>query len=121
MTNNKAFNYLKELSETYPKAFRLYAFYRVVDDNTGEVGYLFEFDVTLPFTKLQASVTFDMSAWDDKALAETLTNKIDNMILASDYPELKDMMVYNDGSVTIDWSLYQASFEFYLKNHKLML
>ena len=119
MIEQKAYNYLKELSKTHPKAFRLYALYRNIDDDTGEASYLFEFDAKLPFTKLPAGLVFDMSMWDDKALVKTLTNKIDNMILGSDYDELKDMLAYNGGSVTINWSLYKAGFEFYLKNLEL--
>ena len=36
MIEQKAYNYLKELSKTHPKAFRLYALYRNIDDDTGE-------------------------------------------------------------------------------------
>lgn len=119
MNEQKAFNYLKELSKTHPKAFRLYAIYRNIDDDTGEASYLFEFDVKLPFTKLPVGLVFDMSMWNDKALVKTLTNKIDNIILGSDYDELKDMLARNKSSVTINWSLYKAGFEFYLKNLEL--
>lgn len=119
MTYDKAINYLKDLNETHPKAFKLHTFYRGVDDDTGEAIYLFDFEAKLPFTKRSVVVTFDMSVWDDKTLVETLTDKIDNMILASDYSELKEMLVRNDGLLTINWSLYKAGFEFYLKNLKL--
>ena len=118
MTYKKEFNYLKELSKTHPKAFRLYTLYRNID-NDGQAYYLFEFAVKLPFTKLDASIAFNINELGDKDFVADLTNKIDNIILGSDYPELKDMFAYNDGLVTINWSLYKAGFEFYLKNLKL--
>lgn len=118
MTYEKAYNYLKELSKTHPKAFRLYALYRNIN-NDGQAYYLFEFAVKLPFTKLDASITFNINELGGKNFVADLTNKIDKIILGSDYDELKDMLARNDGLLTINWSLYKAGCEFYLKNLKL--
>ena len=58
MTREKAFNYLKELSKTHPKVFRLYSFYRDINETDGQAYYLFEFTVKLPFTKTEVNITF---------------------------------------------------------------
>ena len=118
MTYKKAYNYLKELSKTHPKAFRLYALYRNIN-NDGQAYYSFEFAVKLPFTKLDASITFNINELGDKNFVVDLTNKIDNIILGSDYDELIIRLTRDDGLLTINWSLYKAGFEFYLKNLKL--
>lgn len=57
MTHEKAFNYLKELSKTRPKAFKLYSLYRAVNVSDGQAYYLFEFDVNLPLTCRLPSLT----------------------------------------------------------------
>lgn len=119
MTYKKAYDYLKELSKTHPKAFRLYSFYRNVNTNDGQAYYLFKFAVKLPFTKAEVNITFSINELGDKDFVADLTDKIDNIILGSDYNELKDMLAYNGGSIPINWSLYKAGFEFYLKNLNL--
>lgn len=118
MTYEKAYNYLKELSKTYPKAFCLYALYRNIN-NDDQAYYSFEFAVKLPFTKLDASITFNINELGDKDFVVDLTNKIDNIILRSDYDELIIRLTQDDGLLTINWSLYKAGFDFYLKNLKL--
>lgn len=119
MTEQKAFNYLKELSQTHPKAFRLYSLYRDINSTNGQAYYLFKFAVRLPFTKTEADITFSINELGDKDFVANLTDKIDNIILGSDYDELKDMLARNDGLVTISWDLYKAGCEFYLKNLNL--
>ena len=119
MTREKAYNYLKELSTTHPKAFRLYSLYRDINETNGQAYYLFEFAVKLPFTKTEVNITFSINELGGKDFVADLTDKIDNIILGSDYDELKDMLARNDGLITINWSLYKAGCEFYLKNLKL--
>lgn len=119
MTEQKAFNYLKELSKTHPKAFRLYYIYRDINESNGQVYYLFKFAAKLPFTKSEVDITFSSNELGDKDFVADLTDKIDNIILGSDYDELKDMLARNNGLVTISWDLYKAGCEFYLKNLKL--
>lgn len=119
MTEQKTFNYLKELSKTHPKAFRLYSLYRDINSANGQAYYLFKFAVRLPFTKTEVDITFSINELGDKDFVADLTDKIDNIILGSDYNELKDMLARNDGLVTISWDLYKAGCEFYLKNLKL--
>lgn len=118
MTEQKTFNYLKELSKTHPKAFRLFYIYRNIDSD-GRAYYLFKFAAKLPFTKSEVDIVFSIDELGDKDFVADLTDKIDNSILASDYDELKDMFARNDGLVTISWDLYKAGFEFYLKNLNL--
>lgn len=119
MIEQKAFNYLKELSQTHPKAFRLYSLYRGINASDGQAYYLFEFAVKLPFTKSEVDIEFSINELGDRDFVADLTDKIDNIILGSDYDELKDMLARNDGLVTISWDLYKAGCEFYLKNLKL--
>lgn len=119
MTYEKAYNYLKELSQTHPKAFRLYSLYRDVSKRDGKAYYLFKFIAKLPFTKSEAGVTFSINELGNKDFVADLTSKIDNIILASDYKELKNKIARNDGRLTVNWSLYKAGFEFYLKNLNL--
>lgn len=119
MTYDKAYAYLKELAQTHPKAFRLYCIYRDINKNDSQAYYLFEFAAKLPFTKSEVNITFSSNELGDKDFVADLTGKIDNIILASDYNELKDMMTYSDGFLTVNWSLYRAGFEFYLKNLNL--
>ncbi len=119
MTEQKAFNYLKELSQTHPKAFRLYSLYRDINSTNDQAYYLFKFAVRLPFTKTEVDITFSINELGDKGFVANLTDKIDNIILASDYDELKDMLAYSRGFLTVSWDLYKAGFEFYLKNLKL--
>lgn len=119
MTYKKAFNYLKELSKTHPKAFRLYSLYRAVNDKDGQAYYLFEFDVNLPFTKSHASIIFNINELGDKEFVTNLTDKIDKLILGSDYDELINRLARDNGLLTINWGLYRAGLEFYLKDYKL--
>ena len=120
MTHEKAFNYLRELSKTHPKAFKLYSLYRAVNDKDGQAYYLFEFDVNLPFTKAHASIIFNINELGDKEFVTNLTNKIDKLILGSDYDELINRLARgDDGLLTINWSLYRAGLEFYLRDYKL--
>lgn len=119
MTHEKAFNYLKELSKTHPKAFRLYSLYRAVNDTDGQAYYLLEFDVNLPFTKSHASIVFNINELGDKEFVTNLTDKIDKLILGSDYDELINRLARDKGLLTVNWSLYRAGLEFYLKDYKL--
>lgn len=119
MTHEKAFNYLKELSKTHPKAFKLYSLYRAVNDKDGQVYYLFEFDVNLPFTKSHASIIFNINELGDKEFVTNLTDKIDKLILGSDYDELINRLARDNGLLTVNWGLYRAGLEFYLKDYKL--
>lgn len=119
MTHEKAFNYLKELSKTHPKAFKLYSLYRAVNDKDGQAYYLFEFDVNLPFTKSHASIIFNINELGDKEFVTNLTDKIDKLILGSDYDELINRLARDNGLLTVNWSLYRAGLEFYLKDYKL--
>lgn len=119
MTHEKAFNYLKELSKTHPKAFKLYSLYRAVNDKDGQAYYLFEFDVNLPFTKSHASIVFNINELGDKEFVTNLTDKIDKLILGSDYDELINRLARGNGLLTVNWGLYRAGLEFYLKDYKL--
>ena len=119
MTHEKAFNYLKELSKTHPKAFKLYSLYRAVNDTDGQAYYLFEFDVNLPFTKSHASIVFNINELGDKEFVTNLTDKIDKLILGSDYDELINRLARDNGLLTVNWGLYRAGLEFYLKDYKL--
>lgn len=118
MTEQKTFNYLKELSKTHPTAFRLFYIYRNIDSD-GHAYYLFKFAVRLPFTKTEVDIVFSIDELGDKDFVANLTDKIDNIILGSDYDELHNMFARNDGLLTVSWDLYKAGFEFYLKNLKL--
>lgn len=119
MTHEKAFNYLKELSKTRPKAFKLYSLYRAVNVSDGQAYYLFEFDVNLPFTKSHASIIFNINELGDKEFVTNLTDKIDKLILGSDYDELINRLARDNGLLTVNWGLYRAGLEFYLKDYKL--
>lgn len=119
MTHEKAFNYLKELSKTHPKAFKLYSLYRAVNAKDGQAYYLFEFDVNLPFTKSHASIVFNINELGDKEFVTNLTDKIDKLILGSDYDELINRLARDNGLLTVNWGLYRAGLEFYLKDYKL--
>ena len=119
MAHEKAFNYLKELSKTHPKAFKLYSLYRAVNASDGQAYYLFEFDVNLPFTKSHASIVFNINELGDKEFVTNLTDKIDKLILGSDYDELINRLARDNGLLTVNWSLYRAGLEFYLKDYKL--
>lgn len=119
MAHEKAFNYLKELSKTHPKAFKLYSLYRAVNASDGQAYYLFEFDVNLPFTKSHASIVFNINELGDKEFVTNLTDKIDKLILGSDYDELINRLARDNGLLTVNWGLYRAGLEFYLKNYKL--
>lgn len=119
MTHEKAFNYLKELSKTHPKAFKLYSLYRAVNVSDGQAYYLFEFDVNLPFTKSHASIIFNINELGDKDFVINLTDKIDKLILGSDYDELINRLARDNGLLTVNWGLYRAGLEFYLKDYKL--
>lgn len=119
MTYEKAFNYLKELSKTHPKAFKLYSLYRAVNVSDGQAYYLFEFDVNLPFTKSHASIIFNINELGDKDFVTNLTDKIDKLILGSDYDELINRLARDNGLLTVNWGLYRAGLEFYLKDYKL--
>lgn len=119
MTHEKAFNYLKELSKTRPKAFKLYSLYRAVNASDGQAYYLFEFDVNLPFTKSHASIVFNINELGDKEFVTNLTDKIDKLILGSDYDELINRLARDNGLLTVNWGLYRAGLEFYLKDYKL--
>ena len=119
MTHEKAFNYLKELSKTRPKAFKLYSLYRAVNVSDGQAYYLFEFDVNLPFTKSHASIIFNINKLGDKDFVINLTDKIDKLILGSDYDELINRLARDNGLLTVNWGLYRAGLEFYLKDYKL--
>lgn len=119
MAHEKAFNYLKELSKTHPKAFKLYSFYRTVNASDGQAYYLFEFDVNLPFTKSHASIVFNINELGDKEFVTNLTDKIDKLILGSDYDELINRLARDNGLLTVNWGLYRAGLEFYLKDYKL--
>lgn len=118
MVEQKAFNYLKELAQTHPKAFRLFYIYRNIDSD-GQAYYLFKFAAKLPFTKSEVDIAFSIDELGGKDFVADLTDKIDNIILGSDYDELKDMLARNDGLLTVSWSLYRAGLEFYLKNLNL--
>lgn len=118
MVEQKAFNYLKELSRTHPKAFRLFYIYRNIDSD-GQAYYLFKFAAKLPFTKSEVDIEFSINELGDKDFVADLTDKIDNIILSSDYDELHNMLARNDGLLTVSWSLYRAGLEFYLKNLNL--
>lgn len=119
MTHEKAFNYLKELSKTHPKAFRLYSLYRAVNTEDSQAYYLFEFDANLPFTKSHASIIFNINELGDKKFVTNLTDKIDKLILGSDYNELINRLARDNGLLTVNWGLYRAGLEFYLKDYKL--
>lgn len=119
MAHEKAFNYLKELSKTHPKAFKLYSLYRAVNASDGQAYYLFEFDVNLPFTKSHASIIFNINELGDKEFVTNLTDKIDKLILGSDYDELINRLARDNGLLTVNWGLYRAGLEFYLKDYKL--
>lgn len=118
MTYKKAYNYLKELSKTHPKAFRLFYIYRNIGSD-GQAYYLFNFAAKLPFTKSEVDIEFSINELGDKDFVADLTDKIDNIILASDYDELKDMLAYSRGFLTVSWDLYKDGLEIYLKNLNL--
>lgn len=114
--DEKTFIYLKELVETHPKAFTLNKITRdVINGNTVN---LFKFNVKLPFTKATVTITFNLNAWEDKSLVETLTDKIENMILASNNNNLKNQLLDN-GIFEIYWSTYSSDFGTYLRKQGL--
>lgn len=119
MTKQKAFNYLKELSKTHPKAFKLYSLYRAVNDKDGQAYYLFEFAVKLPFTKSHASIIFNINELGDKDFVTNLTDKIDKLILGSDYDELINRLALDNSLLTVNWGLYRAGLELCLRDYKL--
>ena len=118
MTEQKTFNYLKELSRTHPKAFRLFYIYRNIGRD-GQAYYLFKFAAKLPFTKSEIDIEFSINELGDNDFVADLTSKIDDIILASDYKELKDMLAYSRGFLTVSWDLYKDGLEIYLKNLNL--
>lgn len=114
--DEKTFIYLKELVETHPKAFTLNKITRdVINGNTVN---LFKFNVKLPFTKATVTITFNLNAWEDKELVQILTNKIENMILASNNNNLKNQLLDN-GIFEIYWSAYSSDFGTYLRKQGL--
>lgn len=114
--NEKTFIYLKELVETHPKAFTLTKITRdVINGNTVN---LFKFNVKLPFTKATVTITFNLNAWEDKSLVETLTDKIENMILASNNNNLKNQLL-DYGCFEIYLSTYSSDFGTYLRKQGL--
>ena len=114
--DEKTFIYLKELVETHPKAFNLNKITRdVINGNTVN---LFKFNVKLPFTKATVTITFNLNAWEDKSLVETLTDKIENMILASNNNNLKNQLL-DYGWFEIYWSAYSSDFGTYLRKQGL--
>lgn len=114
--DEKTFIYLKELVETHPKAFNLNKITRdVINGNTVN---LFKFNVKLPFTKATVTITFNLNAWEDKSLVETLTDKIENMILASNNNNLKNQLL-DYGCFEIYWSTYSSDFGTYLRKQGL--
>lgn len=114
--DEKTFIYLKELVETHPKAFNLNKITRdVINGNTVN---LFKFNVKLPFTKATVTITFNLNAWEDKSLVETLTDKIENMILASNNNNLKNQLL-DYGWFEIYWSTYSSDFGTYLRKQGL--
>lgn len=116
MIEQKTFNYLKDLSKTHPKAFTLNKITReVINGNTVN---LFKFYVKLPFTKETVSITFDLTAWKDKRLVQNLSDKIDNMILASNNNNLKNQLL-DYGCFEIYWSTYSSDFGTYLRKQGL--
>ena len=99
--DEKTFIYLKELVETHPKAFTLNKITRdVINGNTVN---FFKFNVKLPFTKATVTITFNLNAWEDKELVQNLSDKIENMILASNNNNLKNQLLDN-GIFEIYWS-----------------
>lgn len=116
MVKQKTFDYLKELSKTHPKAFTLNKITRkVINGNTVN---LFKFNVKLPFTKETVSITFNLNAWEDKELVQNLSDKIENMILASNNNNLKNQLLDN-GCFEICWSTYSSDFGAYLRKQGL--
>lgn len=114
--DEKTFIYLKELVETHPKAFTLYKITRdVINGNTVN---LFKFNVKLPFTKATVTITFNLNAWEDKSLVETLTDKIENMILASNNTNLKNQLLDN-GCFELYLSANWSDFGTYLRKQGL--
>lgn len=80
---------------------------------------MFEFGVNLPFTKSHASIIFNINELGDKEFVTNLTDKIDKLILGSDYDELINRLARDNGLLTVNWGLYRAGLEFYLKDYKL--
>ena len=114
--DEKTFAYLKELVRTHPEAFTINKISReVINGNTVN---LFKFYVKLPFTKETVSITFNLNAWEDKSLVETLTDKIENMILASNNNNLKNQLL-DYGYFEIYWSTYSSDFGTYLRKQGL--
>lgn len=114
--DEKTFVYLKELVETHPKAFTLNKITRdVINGNTVN---LFKFNVKLPFTKADVTITFNLNAWEDKSLVETLADKIENMILASNNNNLKNQLLDN-GCFELYWSANSSDFGTYLRKQCL--
>lgn len=114
--DEKTFIYLKELVETHPKAFTLNKITRdVINGNTVN---LFKFNVKLPFTKATVTITFNLNAWEDKELVQNLSDKIDNMILASNNNNLKNQLLDN-GIFEIYLSTYSSDFGTYLRKQGL--
>lgn len=114
--DEKTFIYLKELVETHTKAFTLNKITRdVINGNTVN---LFKFNVKLPFTKATVTITFNLNAWEDKSLVEMLTDKIENMILASNNNNLKNQLLDN-GCFELYWSTYSSDFGTYLRKQGL--
>lgn len=114
--DEKTFVYLKELVETHSKAFILNKITRdVVNGNTVN---LFKFNVKLPFTKATVTITFNLNAWEDKELVQNLSDKIENMILASNNNNLKNQLL-NNGCFELYWSANSSDFGTYLRKQGL--
>lgn len=114
--DEKTFAYLKELVRTHPEAFTLNKITRdVINGNTVN---LFKFNVKLPFTKADVSITFNLNAWEDQSLVQNLADKIENMILASNNNNLKNQLL-DYGWFEIYWSTYSSDFGTYLRKQGL--
>lgn len=73
----------------------------------------------MPFTKSHASIIFNINELGDKEFVTNLTDKIDKLILGSDYDELINRLARDNGLLTVNWGLHRAGLEFYLKDYKL--
>lgn len=114
--DEKTFVYLKELVETHPKAFILNKITR--DVINGDTVNLFKFNVKLPFTKATVTITFNLNAWEGKELVQNLSDKIENMILASNNNNLKNQLL-NNGCFELYWSANSSDFGTYLRKQGL--
>lgn len=110
MAYKKAYDYLKELARTHPKAFKLGNFSR--EYVRGEVNYTVNFAIDLPFTRGRASVMFETRYFTNDTYRKSFIESLDKMILNSNYKNLKDDLTCGHDNIFAAWSIYKEGFSY---------